>query len=159
MGKPPRVLDEWLKANAWDPIHVGDDIMDEAVENDRALSLTIEEARRLSVVEVVDAVSAYIDIKRVQVAGGWMGPMLLYVWHDAMAGALRVGCVSRSHEPATPFGSRLDTSASLDAIVAAFLRSKYLDGTPWGELRDMDPEGTPEPSAVEFVLPVFTITL
>jgi len=88
MSDPRRVLDDWLKANAWDPIHVGGDIMDEAVENLHRLFLTSEEARRLSVAEVASAVNSYIDIKKTQIIDGQMGPMLLYVWHDAMAGAV-----------------------------------------------------------------------
>ena len=62
--------------------------------------------------------------------------MVLYWWHDEPAGQLRFSLVSAVHGR-LPFRSRVMPAASFRLIAEEWLKSPYLDGIPWAELRPL----------------------
>ena len=115
-----------------DPI----DIVVEANGNQWSFSITPEIAAAASVADVETFAAAVADARRAWLSARGAGPMVLYWWHDEQAGQLRFSLVSAVHGR-LPFRSRVIPAASFRLIAEEWLKSPYLDGIPWAELRPL----------------------
>ena len=87
--------------------------------------------------------------------------LVFYLWFDEMAGHLCFNFINSNHEK-LPFGCKLRSANSAEAIISAYLQSNYLEGIPWSELKPLDtPEALAEAERLEkeihenFVLDVY----
>ena len=154
----PLLLSEWIRDNAWEPIVVSSDFSIEANDNLCRLQFPEGGASTLSWSEFHDAINVYVDVKRQQVIDGNLGPHLLYIWHDEMAGSVCLSCISGTFLPQGLFSCKINTSVSLESILRSFVSSSYLDGIPLDELRVISEysESIVEADSSNFTLDVFT---
>jgi len=76
-------------------------------------------------------------LRQVQVYG--RGDGVFYLWHDVLAGQLRLNVISACHA-SLPFGCPIRLVRSPAAIVRAFLETEYREGIPLGNLQDVPVE-------------------
>jgi hypothetical protein len=128
---------DWLPDVVADSVVVDPiDIVAEANGNQWSFSITSEIAAAASVADVEAFAAAVADARSAWLLARGAGPMVLYWWHDKQAGQLRFSLVSAVHGR-LPFGSRVIPAASFRLIAEEWLKSPYLDGIPWAELRPL----------------------
>lgn len=126
---------EWLQDIADEPVSVQPgDINAEAQENLRWFSLSAELAAVVTAADVEAFASKVADARRRWLSLHQATPMVLYWWHDRQAGQLRFSLVSAVHGR-LPFGAHVILAINLRTIAEEWLKSPYLDGIPWAELR------------------------
>ena len=134
-----------------------DDINAEAHGNMWSFSLTAEQAASVTTTDVVAFAAAVADARRAWLSANGFGSLVLYWWHDSMAGQLRFSMVSAKHGQ-LPFRCEIFQTSSLEPIASDWLGSASLHGIPWNELRESAPaEAAAEPP--HFVLPVWSVAL
>ena len=128
---------DWLPDVVADSVVVDPiDIVVEANGNQWSFSITAEIAAAASVADVEAFAAAVADARSAWLLARGAGPMMLYWWHDKQAGQLRFSLVSAVHGR-LPFRSRVMPAASFRLIAEEWLKSPYLDGIPWAELRPL----------------------
>jgi hypothetical protein len=126
---------DWLPDVVADSVVVDPiDIVAEANGNQWSFSIIPEIAAAASVADVDAFAAAVADARRAWLLARGAGPMVLYWWHDEQTGQLRFSLVSAVHGR-LPFRSRVIPAASFRLIAEEWLKSPYLDGIPWAELR------------------------
>jgi len=148
----------WLAEVADDTVVVcPDDINAEARGNQWSFSLSPEQAAGVTVADVAVFAAGVAEGRRAWLAARGIGSMVLYWWHDTLAGQLRFSLVSQAHGR-LPFGCEVVPAASFAAVVSDWLGSPALHGIPWGELLPMASD-TAAPELLPTVLPVWSMTL
>ena len=113
----------WLAEMAADGVVVRpDDINAEARGNLWTFSLSPEQAAAVTPSDVEEFVRAVAGTRSRWLATNGDGHMLLYCWHDAQAGQLRLSLVSVTHGR-LPFGCPVEPVEELSAVVWPFLGS------------------------------------
>ncbi|MBC7819184.1 MAG: hypothetical protein IAG10_20020 [Planctomycetaceae bacterium] len=147
---------EWLAEVSADELAIRpDDINAEAHENLWSFSLSSEQAAAVSVADVETFAKGVADARRVWLSAREVDPMVLYWWHDELAGQLRFSLVSASHGR-LPFRCPVVSARTFREIASEWLGSQHLHGIPLAELAPLVPvESVPEP--VQLALPVWTV--
>ena len=153
-------LAEWLAEVAADAVTVDpDDINAEANGNLWGFSITAEMAAAMTIADVETFAAGVANARRAWLLQHSAGPMVLYWWHDAMAGQLRFSMVSAAHGR-LPFGCNVIPAVGLRVIADEWLKSPYLDGISWSELSPApagEPDQDSEPPPLN--LPVWSLRL
>jgi hypothetical protein len=152
---------EWLPDVAADAVVVDpSNIGAEAQRNLWSFSITSEMAAALSIADVEAFAAEVADARRAWLSARGAGPMVLYWWHDTMAGQLRFSLVSAVHGR-LPFGCHVIPAASFRVIAGEWLKSPHLDGIPWSEFRELSPgeESTLDDEPPPLNLPVWSLRL
>ena len=131
---------EWILEVAADAVVVDPgNIAAEAHGNQRWFSISAEMAAIVSIAELETFAAGVADARKAWLlARGGASPMVLYWWHDRQAGQLRFSLVSAAHGR-LPFECCVVPAPSFRAIAEDWLKSPYLDGIPWAELRPLIP--------------------
>lgn len=147
---------EWLAEVSADEVAIRpDDINAEANENLWSFSLSSEQAAAVSVADVETFAKGVADTRRVWLSAHEADPMVLYWWHDELAGQLRCSLVSASHGR-LPFRCPVVSVRTFGEIASEWLGSPYLQGIPLSELPPLVPgESVPEP--LHLALPVWAV--
>jgi hypothetical protein len=151
-------LPGWLAEVTADAVVVDpDDINAEANANLWRFSISAEMAAAMTVADVEAFATAVADARSAWLRANGAGPMVLYWWHDAMAGQLRFSLVSATHGR-LPFGCVVIPAVSLRVIADEWLTSPYLEGIPRSELSE-PPAGEEDQEPPPLNLPVWSVRL
>lgn len=121
--------------------------------------LALSGANRLSTDSVLHAVLAIEKSWRDQVIANRQGKAMFYVWHDEMAGQLRMSAIGADSLDLLPFGCRLEITDCLQEIVEEFLSSPYRFGIPLEEFTECTEEDEEPDSLPPFTLRVYAVRL
>jgi hypothetical protein len=91
-------------------------------------------------------------VKQLEDSDKKMG-LLFYIWFDEQACNLNFNLINSEHER-LPFGAKLELVDSIDQVINDCLKSKYLDGISWNELKDVSGE-MDNNDEIEFKLKVY----
>jgi hypothetical protein len=153
---------EWLQDAVCEPIVMGNDKLVEARGNLRRFSLSREQTDNLTPDDLCNFLDHLIESRRQVLAGrANSNSMLMYIWFDEMAGTLCSSLISSTEISGLPFSCPVETTIGLADIATRFLRSRYLEGIPYTELKpvlDTDRDGCEASFALE-PLPVYVLRL
>jgi hypothetical protein len=152
---------EWLEEVAADEIVVNAaDIKAECFPNMWSFSLSFEMAEATTIQDVKDFVLKIVRARADQLQERGFPPksMVFYCWHDEQAAQLRFSLVSASHGH-LPFGATLQSVEKLETIIGSWFNNPYLEGIPWDEFVEVDPndlEPEDEDEGEPYVLQVWS---
>lgn len=121
-----------------DPIFIGnsiDDLFSETGENTWGVSMGQELANEFTMEELVLFFTQVQTNRKEQIVQKSDHSMIFYAWFDWQAASLEFSLISAFHEK-LPFNSPYKTIASIEPIIAEFLRFPFHDGIPITEIHD-----------------------
>lgn len=137
MSKSP--LEEWLLEVANDPITINrEDVGSEVGNNLWSFSLCPDEAKTLSPDDVACFAEQVIQARSSQ-ARRQSHSMIIYWWHDELAGQLRFSLIS-AHHNSLPFKCEITSVTSIHGIAQAWLNSNQ-GCIPWQDLSETPTTG------------------
>jgi len=142
---------DWLPDVVNDEITICvDDIEAEARGNLWTFTVSMDQVAATTVSDVIWFAEQVIEARRASLIARNAGPMVIYWWHDSLAGQLRLSLVSILHDR-LPFACATVAAPNLVAVIEDWLGSPYMQGIPWSELSSPVPSDsapTPKPIRV-----------
>jgi len=132
-------------------------VENETYENMLSFTICKKYLAKLKVTDFISFLSRIKENRKSQLnVSKTISNLIYYIWHDEMAGQLRVNFINSNHSE-LPFGADLEFTSNEVDIIDEFLNSEYLDEISWDKLSDDtgDPENNESTERSNFKLKVY----
>ncbi len=132
-------------------------VENEIYENMLSFSISKKNLAELKVTDFKRFLSRIKENRKSQLnVSQTISDIIYYIWHDEMAGQLRVNFINSYHSD-LPFGADLEFTSNEVDIIDEFLNSEYLSEITWDKLSDdtEDPENKERTEISDFKLKVY----
>ncbi|MFV9482266.1 hypothetical protein ACNI3T_00435 [Christiangramia sp. ASW11-125] len=111
-------------------------VENEIYENMLSFTISKEYLAKLKVTDFISFMSRIKENRKSQLnVSKTISDLIYYIWHDEMAGQLRVNFINSNHSE-LPFGADLEFTSNEVDIIDEFLHSEYLNEIIWDKLSD-----------------------
>ncbi|MFV9482276.1 hypothetical protein ACNI3T_00485 [Christiangramia sp. ASW11-125] len=111
-------------------------VENETYENMLSFTISKKYLAKLKVTDFISFLSRIKENRKSQLnVSKTISDLIYYIWHDEMAGQLRVNFINSNHSE-LPFEADLEFTSNEVEIIDEFLHSKYLNEITWDKLSD-----------------------
>ena len=111
-------------------------VENETYENMLSFTISKKYLVKLKVTDFISFLSRIKENRKSQLnVSKTISDLIYYIWHDEMAGQLRVNFINSNHSE-LPFGADLEFTSNEVDIIDEFLHSEYLNEIIWDKLSD-----------------------
>ena len=132
-------------------------VENETYENMLSFTISKKYLAKLKVTDFISFLSRIKENRKSQLnVSRTISDLIYYIWHDEMAGQLRVNFINSNHSE-LPFGANLEFTSNEVDIIDEFLHSEYLNEITWDKLSDDtgDQQNKKSTEIIDFKLKVY----